>query len=138
MKKAVISRDVGIVDVENFVNTFAKKAIKTSDVEEKYLDILEAVEDGLLTFNESYVPKLTLKTPIKNTDGEVSLSEINFKTRIKPTDLANIGKGLNLATDTLNMQLRMVANICGQPIAFLDLLSKYDYDVVSSVASVFT
>ena len=94
--------------------------------------------DGYLTFDEGQVPHYILKDPIKNDKGDVTIYELSFITRIKPTNLANIAKGLDVRVDPLNLQLRMVAHVISQPVAILDSLSRYDYDVVSSVASVFS
>lgn len=138
MKTAVVNKEVALNDLEGFINNWVKKPVQKDQLEDAYPDILEAIVDGFLTFDEGQVPTMKLKNPVKNDKGDVSLSEINFATRIKPTTLANLAKGLDVRNDPLNLQLRMVANIIGQPIAILDCLSRYDYDVVSSVASVFS
>jgi hypothetical protein len=139
MKKAsVVSKDVALNDLEGFINQWVKKPAQKDELEGLYPDILDAIVDGYLVFDENQVPKYTLKNPIKNEAGDVSLAELNFVTRIKPTNLANIAKGIDVRVDPMNLQLRMVAHIIGQPIAYLDLFSRYDYDVISSVAAVFS
>jgi hypothetical protein len=138
MKTVIVNKEVALNDLEVFVNNWIKKPVSKDMLENTYPDILDAIVDGFLTFDDGQVPTLKLKSPIKNDDGGIFISEITFATRIKPTTLANLAKGLDVAKDPLNLQLRMVANIIGQPVAILDSLSRYDYDVVSSVSAVFS
>lgn len=134
--KTVISKEVALVDLENFVNTFAKKPVDPKKLEESYPDVLDAIMEGLFSF-ENNVPKLKLKEPIKTDSGDVFLSEIEFKTRIKPSVKAELGKGLSIQVDILTYQLKMTAYIIGQPIAVIDKLSSYDYDAVSQICGAF-
>lgn len=138
MKNTAVSKDVALDDLEKFVNYYSKKPVERTTLSESYPDVLDAIMEGHLSFDENQVPKLKLKEPIKGEDsGNVALDSLDFKTRIKPSDKANLGKGLSITTDILTYQLRITAHIIGQPIAILDKLSPYDYDVVSQVASVF-
>lgn len=137
-KETAVSKEVALNDLDSFINQWVKKPVQKDQLEENYPDILDAIIDGYLSFDENQVPKYKLKTPIKNTDGGIEVSELSFITRIKPTNLANIAKGLDVRVDPLNLQLRMIAHVIGQPVAYLDLLSRYDYDAVSSIASVFS
>lgn len=133
-----ISEEVALDELEGFVNHFSKKPVERSVIKESNPDVLEAIMDGDLTFDGDKVPTLKLKNPIKAESSEnVVADTINFKTRVKPTDKAAIGKGLSIQTDILTYQLKLTAHIIGQPVAFLDKLSPYDYDVVTQVASVF-
>lgn len=134
--KAVISKEVALVDLENFVNTFAKKPVDPKKLEELYPDVLDAIMEGLFSF-ENNIPKLKLKEPIKTDSGEPFLSEIEFKTRIKPSVKAELGKGLSIQVDILTYQLKMTAYIIGQPIAIIDKLSPFDYDAVSQICGAF-
>lgn len=138
MKNTAVSKDVALDDLEGFVNHYSKKPVERSTLSDSYPDVLDAIMEGHLSFDENQVPKLKLKNPIKGEDsGNIALDSLDFKTRIKPSDKANLGKGLSITTDILTYQLRITAHIIGQPIAILDKLSPYDYDVVSQVASVF-
>ena len=132
-----ITKEVALDDLEKFVNAYSKKPVERNALEEGYPDVLDAIMEGNLTFDEQQVPKLKLSVPVKNEEGGISLSELDFKTRVKPTDKAALGKGLSNTTDILTYQLRVTAHIIGQPIAMLDRLSPYDYDVVSQVSAVF-
>ena len=64
------------------------------EIEEGYHNVIEAICNGRLVF-ENGVPKYTLEDPIKSEDGSVIVDVITFKTRIKPSDKANLAKGID-------------------------------------------
>jgi hypothetical protein len=136
--KSVVNKEVALVELELFVNKFLKKPIAFDKVEETYPDILEAIVDGFISFNEAGIPVLKLKDPIVSDAGNIMVSEVNFKTRIKPLTLASIAKGIDLKTDALTLQLRMVSYIIGEEVQMLDKFERYDYDVINQVATVFS
>ena len=136
--KTVISKEVALKELESFVNKFVKKPVGLDELEETYPDILDAIIEGYVSFDESGLPILKLKDPIKSDSGNIVLSEINFKTRIKPTVLASIAKGIDLKNDALSLQLRMVSHIIDQPIQMLDKFERYDYDVINQISTVFS
>lgn len=138
MKTEVVSKDVALEDLENFINHYSKKPCDKTTLSESYPDALDAIMEGLLVFDEqTKAPKLKLKEPVLAEDNSIALSELDFRTRIKPSTKAELGKGLSIQTDVLTYQLRLVSHIIGQPIAMLDKLSPFDYDVVSQVSVVF-
>lgn len=137
-KKAVVNKEIALNDLEQFVYKFVKKPVAVEELEDVYPDVLDAIMDGHLSFNESWVPVLKLKYPVKNEAGDVTLPEVNFKTRIKPTTLADLAKGLHPQKEVFTLTLRMTAYIIEQPVQMLDKFERYDYDVISQVASVFS
>lgn len=139
MKKTAVSKEVALTELEQFVNRFVKKPVAKEEMEETYPDILEAIMDGFLSFDGTGLPVLKLKDPIKFKDSDdVHISEINFRTRIKPTTLADLAKGLHPQKEVFTLQLRMTAYIIDQPVAMLDKFERYDYDVINQVATVFS
>ena len=136
--KTVVNKEVALLDLDQLINKYVKKPVSKEELADTYPDILEAIMDGYLTLNDSCVPVLKLKDPIRNEAGDVSIPEINFRTRIKPTALADIAKGLNPQKEVFMLQLRMTAYIIDQPVQMLDRFERYDYDVISSVASIFS
>lgn len=134
----VINEEVALQELESFVNKFVKKPVGVEMLKETYPDMLDAIIDGYLSFDEDGLPTLKLKHPIKSESGNIVLSEINFKTRIKPTALASIAKGIDLKNDALTLQLKMVSYIIDQPVAMLDKFNRYDYDVINQVSTVFS
>ncbi|APZ82890.1 hypothetical protein [Flavobacterium phage FL-1] len=137
-KKEVITKDIAISEIETLINRFVKKPVSTEEIEETYPDIVDAIMDGFLSFNDEGIPVLKLKFPIKTESGDLFLSEINFKTRIKPTTLASIAKGIDLKTDQFSLQLKMISHIIDQSVPMLDKFERYDYDVISQVCTIFS
>jgi len=137
-KQEVISKDVALEDLEKFINSFVKKPVASTELEDNYPGVLEAIMDGYLSFDENQNPKFKLKNPIKDEAGNDAVSEVTFRTRIKPTQLADLAKGLHPQKEVFTLQLRMTSYIIDAPVAMLDKFSRYDYDVISQVASVFT
>lgn len=138
MKNEVVSKEVALLELESFINKYVKKPVPSNELEDTYPDALEAITDGLLSFDSEGLPKLELKYPIKDDAGNVAVSGVGFRTRIKPTELAKLAQGLHPQKEVFMLQLRMTSFIIEQPIAMLDKFSRYDYDVISQVASVFT
>ena len=110
----------------------------TEELEETYPDILDAIMDGFLSFDGTGLPVLKLKDPIKNEAGTVSLSELNFRTRIKPTTLRDLAKGIDLKKDPIGLNLKMIAYITDQTEVMVDNYSRYDYEVISQICTVFS
>jgi len=137
--KEVIDREVAIVEVRNFLNHFNRKQDPSDqNIEELYPDVLEAVQLGLLVFNGEKSPVLTLEKPIENDEGIVSLSSVEFRTRIKPSTKANLSEGIDLRKQAVKYSLNVVAYIIDQPKPMLDKFSPFDYDVIQQVSSVFS
>lgn len=132
-----VPTDQAIAELQLFVEKYDGKVKKDYEIENDYPQVLEAVEKGLLSFDEDLKPTLRLKDPIKNTEGEVSVSEISFRTRIKPTQLSDIMKGLDIGKNQLEYSLRIHAYLTGQPKAMLDKFSKFDYKVIDQLSTVF-
>lgn len=138
-KKTVISKEVALTEIDKLINKFVKKPVEFDEIEETYPDILDAIMDGYLSFNkETGVPILKLKDPIKNSEGTVTLSEVTFKTRIKPTVLRSLAKGIDLKKDPMGLQLKMVAHITDQTENMIDNYEVYDLDVIQQVSAIFS
>ena len=135
-KENVISDEIALNDLEAFVNEWVEKPETKDKLAESYPMILEALLNGGLVL-ENNVPVYTMTHPIKNVKGEVSVSEITFKTRISPINQAALGKGLNIQLDQLEYALNCICYIVNQPKAIVDQFSKKDYNTVREIASVF-
>lgn len=136
MKKELISEEVALNELEVFINEWVEKPEPKDKLKESYPNILEALTLGNLVF-ENNVPTYTLSTPVTNVKGDVSLSEITFRTRISPSNQAGLGKGLNIQLDQLQYALNCISYIINQPIAIIDNFGKRDYNTVREIASVF-
>lgn len=137
--KEVISKEVAIEEIRNFLNKYNRRQdFSDSKIEEDYPDALEAVQLGLLVFDDKKVPLFTLETPIKDDDNEVVLKQVSFKTRIKPSTKANLAEGIDLRKQAVKYSLNVVAFIIDQPKPMLDKFEPFDYDVIQQVSSVFS
>lgn len=135
-KEKVISEEVALIDLESFVNEWVEKPEPKDKLAELYPMMLEALVNGSLVL-ENNVPVYNLVDPVKNVKGEVSISEITFRTRISPSNQATLGKGLNIQFDQLQYALNCISFIINQPIAIIDNFGKRDYNTVREIASVF-
>jgi hypothetical protein len=132
-----INEESALIELESFVNHWAEKPVKNEELKDSYSNILEAICSGNLVINENKEPVYTLLSPIKNDKGEVSVSELNFKTRILPNTQASLSKGIDISKEQLRFMLICIAHIIGQPIQMLDKFSKKDYNTIREVATVF-
>lgn len=132
----VVSEEVALNDLELFVNEWVEKPEPKDKLKESYPMMLEALISGNLVL-ENNVPVYSLANPVKNVKGEVSVSEITFRTRISPSNQAGLGKGLNIQLDQLQYALNCISYIVNQPIAIIDNFGKRDYNTVREIASVF-
>ena len=137
MKKNLINEDLAIKSVHDFLSKFQKKPIAIDKVKEEYPDTVEYVKKGFIVFDESQKPTLNLQEPLKNDKGDVTLSKIEFKTRIKPTAKADLADGLDLQKQSAKFSLRLIAYIIAQPIVLLDRFMMEDYDAIQEIAAVF-
>ena len=133
----VVEREIAIAEIQKFVEKFDDKKKKEDEIENEYPHVVEAVCLGLLVFNDNSLPKFKLKYPILNEDKEIAVSDVEFRTRIKPGDLANIMKGLDIGKNQIEYTLRCLSYIIKQPKAMLDKFEKFDYKVIEQVSTVF-
>jgi hypothetical protein len=135
--KEVISEAVALNDLEAFVNEWVEKPIEKDKLKDFYPNMFEALMSGNLVI-EDKVPVYTLVKPVENTKGEISVSTLNFRTRISPMTQANLAKGLDLLTDELNFGLNCICYIIDQPKAIVDHFRQKDYSAVREISSLFT
>lgn len=132
-----LTNEQAVKEVQKFVEKYDDKKKEDWEIENDYPHVIEALKLGLLSFNEESKPFYKLKYPIKNEEGEVSVTDIDFRTRIKPNDLANVMKGLDISKNQIEYTLRCLSYITKQPKAMLDRFEKFDYKVIEQVSTVF-
>ena len=135
--KSVISEELALVELSKFVDMWVDGTVEESELKESYPSIFDAICKGNLVFNDDLEPVYELINPIKNDDGAVSISTVNFKTRITPTNQARLAKGIDIKNDQIQFMLVCIAHIIGQPIAMLDKFSKKDYIAIRELSTVF-
>lgn len=132
----VMSKDVAVTEIQAFVEKWTDMPIEDWKVDDEFPNLLRAIQKGLVVFKDGK-PTQTLAYPLISDEGNFNVTEIEFKTRIKPSTLSAITKGLNIAKQQMEYQNRCLANITGQGTAILDKLEKFDYKVIEQISSVF-
>lgn len=133
--KYKVTEEVAVKEVLEFVVKFNRKANDVDKVLDLYPDVVEAVKLGNLDLSDN--PKLKLLEPIKNTDGDVVLSEVSFKTRMKPSDHRRVSKGIDVSKDQLLFGHRCIAFIIDQEVAMLDKIEREDYKIIDQFSTLF-
>jgi hypothetical protein len=137
VSKEAITKEMAIQEIQKFIEKFEETKKDEFKVENDYPQVIQAMQSGLLSFNSDSIPSFKLKYPILNEDKQVALDSVSFRTRIKPTQLRDIMKGLDIGKNQIEYTLRCLAYITGQPVAMLDKLEKFDYKVIEQVSTVF-
>lgn len=131
-----VSEEVAVNDVLEFVSKYNKKVKDGDKVLDLYPDVVDAVRLGNLDLSKD-LPQLKLIDPIKNTDGDVVLDVVTFKTRMKPSDHRRVAKGIDVSKDQLLFGHRCIAFIIDQEVAMLDKIEKDDYRVCDQLSNLF-
>lgn len=136
-QKEFMNDEVAIPELKNFINPhLVGEQLEDAEVKENYPAVLRALKEGKLILTEDK-PKLILTEPVKNEAGDEVLTEVEFRTRIRPNELANLSKGLNLSKDSFQYALRCTAFIINQPQSYLNKLGKFDYTVIQQLSGAF-
>ena len=142
MKKAEnemkISEENAFNELKTFIHKWVKRPCNDEELVEKYQDIHEAIMEGYLIIDEkTQEPKLKLRTPIM-VGTEFERSEITFKTRITPNTKGQLACNINLEKQGPIFSLILIAHICGfANRKELDLLDKYDYELIAQISLLF-
>jgi hypothetical protein len=135
--KIEITEEVAVSEVKAFAEYHLEKSLDEDKVREDYPDAIEAVKQGLLTFDDNQSPSLKLKKPIKTESGDVALADIKFRTRIVTSEQESIAKGIDIKNDMLRFVNKLKSAYISQPKAMLDKFGKFDLRVIEQVVSVF-
>tara|TARA_R110000822_G_scaffold123489_3_gene257895 strand:+ start:5474 stop:5917 length:444 start_codon:yes stop_codon:yes gene_type:complete len=139
-----ISKEVAISELTKFLQKYKRKEFRKGEltedkIEDNFPDVIEAIQDGLIVFDDKNHPTLTLRFPIEteNKDKDLGIYVVNFRSRIKPSDKANIMDGLNIQTQQGKYILKFMSYITGMSGNELDKLDTEDYDTINQICSVF-
>lgn len=136
-----ISREIAVSELVDFVKKHKKKEAKKGKitieyVEEQYPSVIEAIENGLLSFpNGNAVYELF--EPVKDTDGNIVLKEIKFRSRVKTYEMIEMMDGLDMAKNQGSYTFKILALASQQPIAMLKKLEDEDFEVMTQLTAVF-
>lgn len=135
--KQVISEEIAVKEMDSLLNKYLRKKIETSQIKDAYPNVFNAITNGFLIIDENGIPIYKLQNPILTEDKQIGISELIFKTRVKPTVKADLADGLDLQKSAAKFSLRLMSHVIGQPVAVLDKLERDDYDLVEELTPVF-
>lgn len=141
--KKKVSRDVALAEWTEFLKIHMKKEFRrgkmTQDrIEEDYIDVLEAMEDGHLVFDGNK-PIYTLRDPLfaDASDKSLKVETVTFRSRIKEADRTLIMDGLDLEKKRGTFVLKTLSYITQLSMTEVKKLEKDDFDVLNQICSVF-
>lgn len=136
-KEDVIVEEVAIKELQKYVETFKHEEVEDWKIKDDYPQLLKALRKGLVEFDKDMKPSYKLAFPIKTDEGNIAVSDITFRTRIKPSDLANITKGLDVPKHQFEFIIRSLCYITGETKTMLDKFDWFDYKVIEQISTVF-
>lgn len=148
IKKVKVSRDVAVNDLIEFLKVKKAKAhrreslspsmvLKSGEtLEESYIDAIDAIEDGLLTFDENMRATYKLRFPLYE-GSEHSISEVNFRERIKRANIAEVVNGLDPKREGGTYLLKLISYCTQLSMADVKNLEDDDFDTLNQICSVF-
>lgn len=130
-----INKDLAIKEIQDLVfeHTFENKSVE--EIEKDYPQLIKAVVDGKATLGQK--PTFELYKPITDDADNVVKSSVEFRTRIKPLDMASITKGLDMSKETYKGVILMNCHLSGLAMGLYNNLSKLDEKVVQQMCSIF-
>lgn len=139
-----VPTEVAIIDLTNFLKKHKSKEFRrgkmTQDViEEDYVDVIEAIEDGLLVFDEKNKPTYTLRNPLYANAEDKSLqkTEVTFRSRIKEADKNLLMDNLDIKKQMGTYTIKYISYITQLSMTEVKELETDDFDVLNQICSVF-
>ena len=137
LSKNKVQKEVAILEMQKFVEKWDDVKKEDYEIEKDYPHVLQAIQEGFLVIGPDMKPQLKLKYPIKTDEGNIAWEDVNFRTRIRPNDLAEITKGLDIGKFQVEYTLRCFAYLTGESKGMLNKLEKFDWKVIEQLATVF-
>lgn len=135
--KDVIEKYVAVIEFQKFIKFWTHEETEDWKIEDEYPQVLKAMQKGLINIDKDSKIVYTLAFPINSEEGNFNLTEISFRTRIKPSDLSRITKGLNIVKQQVEYTHRCLAYVTGEPKPMLDRFDRFDYKVIEQISTVF-
>ena len=139
-----INTDVAFEELKGFLKVkmpkeFRRGRISDEKIKEDYPAVLEAIEDGLLVFDEKSNPEYTLEYPLfsEAKDKSLIIKSVAFKTRIKGADRTMLMNGIDPKKDLGTYMIKMIGFICQLNPSETKELEKDDFEVLNQICSVF-
>lgn len=139
-----ISADVAFDEVKLFVAKHNKKEIKRGKltdekIKEDYEDVIEAVEEGRLTFDDNHNATYQLISPLyaEAQDSSLVKKEVKFKSRIKQVEKITIMDGIDPDKQKGTYVLKLFSLGSRLSLTEIKLLEDEDYTIINQICSVF-
>jgi hypothetical protein len=144
-----VSNEVAFNEVKDYLKKHLKKEFRRnqmpdSKIEDEYLDLIEAVEDGLLIFDKQGKAVYKLRDPLdtdkdgnKLESADLIVKEVKLKSRIKAADKHVLMDGLNVQKQLGTYTLKIISYITQLHEKDIKRLEKDDFDVLNQLCSVF-
>jgi hypothetical protein len=122
-----------IADWLEFKHISPRKREENADMEEILIDNMQM---GFLTKNEDYSLTYKLKEPVQTDEGEIRLSELTFKPRIRVSELNKRLKGVKV-NDAEKRQLAYIAAVTGESTGILGQMFSEDFECCAAIVNYF-
>jgi len=139
-----VPKEVAFKELVEFLKKHKEKEFKrgkmTDDViEDDYIDVLEAIEDGLLVFDDKNKPTYSLRHPIYENaeDKSLIIAQVNFRSRIKESDKNMLMDGLDIKKQLGTYTLKYISFMTQLSMTEVKELEKDDFEVLNQICSVF-
>jgi hypothetical protein len=139
-----VPKEVAFTEFVEFLKKHKEKEFrrgKMTDnvIEEEYIDVLEAIEDGLLVFDEKNKPVYSLRFPLYESaeDKSLVIKEVSFRSRIKESDKNMLMDGLDIKKQLGTYTLKYISFMTQLSMFEVKELEKDDFDVLNQICSVF-
>ncbi len=130
-----VTREVAEQDVNRWLDYRRVREKKRKDNESGIDELIELVEEGVLSIDEDCSITFNLGQPLKNESGSIALSELVFKPRLKQHEVTAHLKGAG--TDVDARVLAYIAAATGKAKGILGKLDVSDYNIAQSIALFF-
>lgn len=144
MSSKKVTKEIAIEELKQFLQKHKAKEFRrgkmTDDlIEEDYEDVIEAIEDGLMVFDDKQKPTYTLRNPLYANAADKSLikKDVTFRSRIKEADKNLLMDNLDIKKQMGTYTLKYISYITQLSIAEVKELETDDFDVLNQICSVF-
>jgi hypothetical protein len=143
----VVAQEVALREVKAFLEYHLDMKIVENrasddfvDIPKTYKNILKAVKRGMLDLSNPDAPVLKLQKPLTSDGGNYNIDKITFKTRITKATMANLGRGFDIAGNTLGFTNIMSTYLTGldSPILLSKISeNKTDITTIDEITGLF-
>jgi hypothetical protein len=144
MTKKVLDTEVVVEEIFQFIKKHKEKEIRRNkitieSIKEDYEDMIEAVEDGFLVFDENKNPVYNLRHKIGEglDDGSLATTQVKFRSRIKEADKNLLMDGLDMKRQIGTYTIKYISFITQLSMTEVKMLEKDDFEVLNQICSVF-